>query len=102
MARNAQTMEPGPGPGGSTMTGSTSAYQPQAESVKNPFSTVNISRDPVAAAAQQWASQAVSNFEPPPSYNSSVSNNQPPRQQWDQTFVNSKANSSGDPNNPFK
>lgn len=106
MARNAQqTM------GGSSASGSTTpagAYQPQS-SIKNPFSSINISRDPIAAAAAEWASkssQSVANFEAPPSYNSSVGTNQ--NRQWDQTFVDNSRSSNvknpvgNDPNNPFQ
>jgi len=115
MARNAQQQSSiggvGGGSGSSGITGSTSAYQ--QEPVKNPFSTINISRDPIAAAAAEWANHSASKFEPPPSYNSALSNNQqPPRQTWDQSFVNENsrpaASSFGanpapsDPNNPFR
>lgn len=106
MARNAQMT------GGTTPTTPYQSQPPLAsESVKNPFSTINLSRDPVQAAAAQWAQQSASNFENPPSYNSSVSNSQP-RQNWDQSFVNevtpNRTGSIGvkpppnDPHNPFQ
>lgn len=115
MARNAQQSSMGGGGGGSGstgLTGSTSAYQ--QEPVKNPFSTINISRDPIAAAAAEWATHSASKFEPPPSYNSALSNSQqPPRQTWDQSFVNENSSrppatsyginpTPSDPNNPFQ
>lgn len=103
MARNAATM------GGTTSTDS--YQQPQSETVKNPFSTINMSRDPIAAAAAQWASQSSTpKFEPPPSYNSAAAAAPPTRNNWDQSFVNNSSNQSSygvnpapsDPHNPFQ
>jgi len=97
MARNAQAFSP-----------SSSTYQPNVPTTTTSDKFYNpTTRDPVQAAAAQWASQSVPTtrptFEPPPSYNSSVSNNQPPQKNWDLSFVNESTPARpADPNNPFQ
>jgi hypothetical protein len=93
--------------GGSSLPPTSSAPSTaQPSSFKNPFSTIDITQDPVRAAALQWAASSSRN-EAPPSYNSSMSSNTQPRQNWDQSFVN-ETSSKGvnpahhDPNNPFQ